>query len=279
MYGMRAMTSAAVATALLAGAGVSFAPARAAAGSVAFQTVPFGRAVTMAVRVVKGKVTARSEIKIDGGKFHYVEIAVDAALKGTPAKADERVRVFSEAEWFQHTHAAAIKGGVVSYVDAHYATPIPDAELKPGAAVIAFLRGDAPPPGFPANAAFLSAGQAFERPERAPDVARMKTAAFGDPITISMGEVAVLPDGLELEVKGHTHKRPMAGGPQKEMAEIEARLGGRKELVVLGHVVEPGTPPQGSKETWQTRSWQGYELSLVAMKHGGETTLRVVRRP
>ena len=51
----------------------------------------------------------------------------------------------------------------------------------------------------------------------------MKTAAFGDPITLKMGEVAVLPDGLELEVKGHTHKRPMTGGPQKEMAEVEAR--------------------------------------------------------
>ena len=252
--------------------------AAAHAGSVAIQTVPFGRAVTMSARVVKGTVAARSEIKVDGGTFHYVEIAVDAALKGTPAKADERVRVFSEAAWFRHTHAAAIKGGVVSYVDAHYATPIPDPEIKPGAAVIVFLRGDAPPPGFPANAAFLSAGQAFERPERAPDVARMKTAAFGDPIAINMGDVAVLPDGLELEVKGHTHKRPMVGGPQKEMAEIEARLGGRKELVVLGHVVEPGTPPQRSKETWQTRSWQVYELSLVAMKHGGETTLRVVRR-
>jgi hypothetical protein len=249
------------------------------AGSVAFQTVSFGRAVTMSARVVKGKVTARSEIKVDGGTFHYVEIAVDAALKGTPAKADERLRVFGEAEWFRHTHAAAIKGGVVSYVDVHYATPIPGAELKPGAAVIVFLRGDAPPAGFPANAAFLSAGDAFERPERAPDVARMKTAAFGDPITIKMGEVAVLPDGLELEVKGHTHKRPMVRGPQKEMAEIEARLGGRKELVVLGHEIDPGTPPQGPKETWQTRSWQGYELSLVAMKHAGETTFRVVRRP
>ena len=141
-----------------------------------------------------------------------------------------------------------------------------------------FLRGEAPPPGFPANAAFLSAGQAFERPERAPDVARMKTAAFGDPITIKMGDVAVLPDGLELEVKGHTHKRPMTGGPHKEMAEVEARLGGRKEMVVLGHVVEPGGPGEAAKETWQTRAWQGYELSLVAMKHGAETTMRVVRK-
>lgn len=273
MGAARPVTSLPAAALLLAVIGAV--PGGAQAGSVAFQTVPFGRAVTMSARVVKGKVTARSEIKVDGGTFHYVEIAVDAALKGTPAKAGEHVRVFNGAEWFQHTHAAAIKGGVVSYVDPRYATPIPGGELKPGAAVIVFLRGEAPPAGFPANAAFLSAAEAFERPERAPDVARMKTAAFGDPITLKMGEVAVLPDGLELEVKGHTHKRPLVDGPRKEMAEVETRIGDRKELVVLGHVIEPGTPP---KETWQTRAFRGYDLSLVAMKHGDETTLRVVQR-
>ena len=73
----------------------------------------------------------------------------------------------------------------------------------------------------------------------------MKTAAFGDPITLKMGEVAVLPDGLELEVKGHTHKRPLTGGPQKEMAEIEARLGTRAELVVLGSRRRAGHAAQG----------------------------------
>ena len=176
----------------------------------------------MSARVVQGTVKGRSAAKVDGGTFPYVELAADAALKGPPAKAGERVLVFDGAQWFQHTHAAAIKGGVVSYAEAHYATPLPAAEIKPGAAVIVFLRGEAPPPGFPAGAAFLSCGGCFERAERAADVARMKTAAFGDPITLKMGEVAVLPDGLELEVKGHTHKRPITGGPQKEMAEVQA---------------------------------------------------------
>src|SRR6187551_2101809 len=152
---MRSLTTTAVATALLVSVAAGLGATRAQAGSVASQTVSFGRAVTMSPRVVKGKVTARSEIKVDGATFHYVELTVESALKGPPARSDERLRVFSEAEWFRHTHAAAIKGGVVSYADVHYATPIPDAELKPGAAVIAFLRGDAPPPGFPANAAFL----------------------------------------------------------------------------------------------------------------------------
>jgi hypothetical protein len=255
-------------------------PATVRASSVAYQAIRFGQAVTMSARVVKGTVKARGELKVDGGKFHYVEIAVEAVLKGPPLqKTSEPIRVFDGAEWFRHTHAAAIKGGVVSYAEPHYATPIADAQIKPGAAVIAFLRGEAPPPGFPANAAFLICGECYERPERAADVARMRTAAFGDPITLKMGEVAVLPDGLELEIKGHTHKRPLAGGSQKEMVELEARIGTRADLVAIGHLIEPGATGQPPRETWQTRTWAGYELVLVGMKHGSDTTLRVVRKP
>lgn len=266
-YGRRAIAAIALALATL--------PAGGHAGSVAYQTIRFGQAVTMSARVVQGTVKGRSAAKVDGGTFPYVELAADAALKGPPAKAGERVLVFDGAQWFQHTHAAAIKGGVVSYAEAHYATPLPAAEIKPGAAVIVFLRGEAPPPGFPAGAAFLSCGGCFERAERAADVARMKTAAFGDPITLKMGEVAVLPDGLELEVKGHTHKRPMTGGPQKEMAEVQATTGTRSELVVLGHTIEPGSPP---RDTWQQRAWHDYQLVLIGMKQGAETTLRVLRK-
>src|SRR5436190_2042905 len=188
----------------------------------------------MSARVVKGTVKARSAVKVDGGTFNYVEIVADAALKGPPAKPGERVLVFDGAPWFQHTHAAAIKAGVVSYADAHYATPIPDTEIKPGAGVIVFLRGEAPPPGFPAGAAFLSCSGCIDRVERAADVARMKTAAFGDPITLKMGEVAVLPDGLEVELKGHTRKRPIGGGTAKDTAQLEARRGTQRERLVLG---------------------------------------------
>ena len=142
------------------------------ASSVAFQSVPLPRAVALSARVVKGSVKARSTAKVDGATFHYVEIAVAAVLKGPPARPGETIRIFEEGEWFQHTHAAAIKAGVVSYADPHYATPLPDAEIRPGAALIAFLRAEPPPAGFPANAAFLTAGGAFDRPERAADVTR-----------------------------------------------------------------------------------------------------------
>jgi hypothetical protein len=253
----------------------AFLPTAAQASSIAFQTIPFGRAVTLSARVVKGTVKGRSQTKIDGGTFHYVDVAVDAVLKGPPAKPGEIIRAFSGAEWFQHTHAAMINSGVVSYADPHYATPIPDAEIKPGAVVIVFLRGDAPPPGFPANAAFLCCGEAFERPARAGDVARMKTAAFGDPITLKVGEVAVLPDGLEVEVKGHSHKHPMVDGPQRAMSELEVRIGRRAEPLILGHDVQPGTP---AKESWDRRTWQQYELVLIGMRYDTDTTLRVLRK-
>jgi hypothetical protein len=249
--------------------------AGAQASSISFQSIAFGRAVTLSARVVKGKVTARAETKVDGATLHYVEIALDAALKGTPAKAGERVRVFNGAEWFQHTHAAALRGGVISYADPHYATPIPAAAIKPGAAVLVFLGGEAPPPGFPANAAFLACGEGFERPERAADVARMKTAAFGDPIRLKLREVAVLPDGLEVEVKGHSHKHQMVDGPAREMSELEVRTGKRSEPLTLGHTVWPGTP---AKESWDRLEWQQYELVLVGMNHDTDTTLRVLRK-
>jgi len=54
------------------------------ASSIAYQSVRFGQAVTLSTRVVKGTVKARSAVKVDGVAFHYVEIAVDAALKSKP---------------------------------------------------------------------------------------------------------------------------------------------------------------------------------------------------
>jgi hypothetical protein len=264
---MRRLTRWAVLSTLLF-AGVS------QASSISFDSLTFGRAVAQSSRVVKGRVTGRPELKLDGGTLHSVEIAVDRVLKGAPARKDERVRVFDSREWFQHTHAAAIRGGVVSYADPHYATPVPNAGLAPGAVVLVFLRGDAPPPGFPPNAAFLIAAGAFERPAREPDVAKIKAASFDQPFSLRMGEIGVLPDGLELEVRGHSHKRPMIDGPRKEMAELEARIGSRAQQLVLGHVVEPGSP---ARETWEKKKVGPHEIELVGMSYDNDTTLRVSR--
>jgi hypothetical protein len=72
----------------------------------------------------------------------------------------------------------------------------------------------------------------------------------------------VLPDGLEVEVKGHTRKRPIGGGTAKDTAQLEARRGTQRELLVLG----------------DRRLWHEYEIVLVGMKQGADTTLRVLRK-
>jgi len=241
------------------------------ASSVASVTVSFNQAVRQSARVVKGKVAARREVNIDGATFHAVDVTIDAVVKGrAPARAGERISVFDPQAWFRHTHAAAIRGGVVSYVEGRYATPLPDADLKPGAAVLVFLRGDAPPAGFPPDAAFLITPGAFERAQRAPEVARIKTTDFGRPVQLAMGDIAVFPTGLEIEVKAHSHKRPMVGGPSKEMAELAVGPG-KSALVTLGHVVDPD-----GKQTWEKKIWmKTYDIELVGMKYDAETTLRV----
>jgi hypothetical protein len=60
------------------------------------------------------------------------------------------------------------------------------------------------------------------------------------------------------------------------MAEIDARIGSRAQLLVLGHVVEPGTP---ARETWEKKRLGPHEIELVGMSYDKETTLRVHRRP
>jgi hypothetical protein len=244
------------------------------ASSVAMVTISFNQAVKQSGRIVKGTVAARRDVKVDGAALHAVDVTIDAVLKGAPARAGDRVTTFDPQAWFRHTHAAAIRGGVVSYVDARYATPLPDAELKPGAAVIVFLQGDAPPAGFPPDAAFLISPGAFERAQRAGDVARVKVADFGKPIRLAKGDIAVFPSGLEIEVKAHSHKRPMVGGPSKEMAELAVGLG-KSELVTLGHVIDAdGT------QTWEKKLWnKTYEIELAGMTYDTDTTLRVRQLP
>ena len=262
---LRAGAASALAVMLVLAAGQSH------ASSVAMTTVSFAKAVTTSARVVKGKVTARREVKVDGATLHAIDVAIEGVLKGAPAPAGAVISVFDPMEWFRHTHAAALRGGVVSYVDARYATPLPDADIKPGAALIVFLNGDKPPAGFPADAAFLFCTGGFERATRAKDVTRTKAAELDKPIRLKMGETAVLPDGLEIEVKAHSHKRPMVGGPSKEMAEVAVRNGASSEMLTLGHEVDPdGT------QSWEKKRWRrSHEIELVGMKYDDDTTLRV----
>jgi hypothetical protein len=241
------------------------------ASSIAIVTMPFTSAVASAARIVKGKVTGRREVKVEGATLHAVDIAIESVLKGERQSVGARVTVFDPQQWFQHTHAAALRGGVVSYADARYATPVPDAEVKPGAAVIVFLTGDPPPATFPPDSAFLLCTGAFERAQRAKEVAMIKSGRFGEPIRLAMGGTAVFPSGLWIVVKAHAHKRPMVDGPRKEMAELEVGSGSARKPMTLGHTIDPDGTQTWEKKTWQ----QSHEIELVGMKYDDDTTLRI----
>ena len=240
------------------------------ASSVAIVTLPFERAVAGSARVIKGHVTGTPTFKLGGTVFQTLEVRIDGVLKGAPARTGETVRVFSPGAWFHHTHAAAIKGGVVSYAEAHYATPVPRAALVSGTPALFFLAGDLPPAGLPANAVFLVCDDAYDRAAREPEVARIKSAGFGDKLALAVGETGYLPEGLQVQATAHSHKRPQVDGPRRETAELLVTRGGRSQRVDLPHVIE------NDKHTWGKQTFAGYELELVDISPDGKIfTLRV----
>ena len=144
------------------------------AGSVAATTLTFRGIVGRSARIVRGKIVSTGPVQIDGAKLFSVQVAVDKTLKGAPGAPGEIVRLFDPAQWFAHTHAAAIRAGVISYEDPRYATPVAPAELKKGAVLIFYLGGEAVPAGFPPGAAFLTCGQAYDRADRERDIAALR---------------------------------------------------------------------------------------------------------
>jgi hypothetical protein len=150
---------------------------RGEAGSVAITTVPLERAVALSARILKGRVIGTSSFRFEGDTFHVLEVRADGALKGAAPRGGETFRLFSPGAWYQHTHAAVIKGGVVSYAETHFPRPIPRRELEAGAPALFFLGDERPPAAFPPNAAFLFCDDAYARADRAAEVARIKDGA------------------------------------------------------------------------------------------------------
>jgi hypothetical protein len=247
-------------------------------------TMPFERAVAASARIVKGRVTGKSPIKIDGGgggggggggkAIASLEVRIDGVIKGAPARPGETLRVLDPGVWYRHTHAAAIKGGVVSYAEVRYATPLPRAELEAGAPALFFLNGDPPPAGLPANAVFLVCDGGYDRPAREPEVAKIKSAGFGDAFAVKVGETTYLPEGLAIAYLAHSHKRPQVDGPRRETAELTVVRGGRSQRLDLPHVIE------GDKHTWGKTTVDGYQIELVDLSADGQlATLRVRPSP
>jgi hypothetical protein len=145
-----------------------------AAGSVSATTFTLRGVVGRSARIVRGKILSTAPAQIDGATLSSLQVAVDKTLKGSPGAPGEIVRLFDPGQWFAHTHAAAIRAGVISYEDPRYATRVTPAELKKGAVLIFYLGGEAAPSGFPPGAAFLTCGQAYDRADRERDIGALK---------------------------------------------------------------------------------------------------------
>jgi hypothetical protein len=241
------------------------------ASSVSAEPVTFTEAVARSARVVKGRVVGPLKVAVDGAKLHGTEIAIEKVLKGAPAQVGQHLLLFSPVEWTYHTVKESPWGGAMSYSVPHYATPLPPAAMKPGATVIAFVDAEPAPTGFPPSSAFQVCSDGFERPSREKDVARIKNAAFDKPVALKLHEIAVLPDGLEIELVG------FARTAMGQAARIEERHGASARRVVLAYAGQPVAPPLAGKSDWRGQTWQMYEVLLVGMTYGEETSIRVGR--
>jgi hypothetical protein len=242
--------------------------------TVSFQSIGWGDSAAFARRIVLGTVLEKSAFRFPGSPEHepmpegehlsFFRLRVEKTLKGPPFKEGEELQVFSPSPWFQHTHRAAIQGGVISYVDPHYHGGLPADELQVGTRILSFLSGDPAPSGFPAGSVFLHVTGAYDRADRENDVARQllerPPAEFGERVVLREARRPRFPDGLEIRFLGHSHKRPRAGGPQKEWIDIEVSAYGRKETLSLAHQVAAD-----GKESWDTRPWEGYTFEVTQM--------------
>jgi hypothetical protein len=240
----------------------------AVAGSVSFETVSLERALRVSERIVVGAI-------LETGTFQslsYTRIRVIRVLKGAAAKPNEELRLFSEGEWFGHTHAAAIQGGVVSYSLPRYATTAKGNAVQKGRALIFFLGGASFPSDFPPGSVLMPFGESFDRVEREEQiVTQLKNGQTGDfnfIMTLKMREKVRFPDHLEMSVYSHSHKRPVTGGPQKEYASVEVSQNGETEMIQLDHV----TSADGS-EHWGKVEWKGYSFELRGMNYDSETSV------
>jgi hypothetical protein len=257
--------------------GLTLHAALAQASSVAATTLPFRTAVARSARIVEGKVTDATPFAFQGKPFWRLEIAVEKTIKGAPGRPGEVIHIFNPGQWFQFTHAAAIRGGVISYEDPRYHTPVQPRELKKGTVLIFFLQAEPPPAEFPAHSAFLMCAEAYDRADREKEITALNPRNFDEPIQLKVSGHALLPDGLQIELRGHAHKRPMVGGPSKEMSELQLTAGPRSELISLGHVVGGQSDGKVPKEEWETHEWERYRLELLKMNYDVDTTLRVHR--
>jgi hypothetical protein len=254
-------------------------------GSVSYQRIELDNAARFSHRIVVGRVLEKSSFRFPGSPQHpaqsegrglqFFRVRAERILKGSEIRPGGELRVFSSIEWFQHTHAAVIEGGVLSYADCHYSGGIPAEEIETGMEIVFFLNDTSAPSGFPTGSVFLAFGEAHDRVDREGELVAVirdgPRVEFDHPISMKIGDRIRFPDHLEIRVTGHSHKRPKIDGPSKEWIDLELSKDGRRECLALAH----HTAPDGSEE-WESRTWGPYRVEVNAMSGAGATL--VVRR-
>lgn len=149
-------------------------------GSISYHPVDLRKATRLSTRIAIGTVLEKTSFRFPGSPEHApqpegaalscLRVRVERTIKGPVAGAGAELRIFCPMEWFQHTHAEALKGGVISYADTSYEDGLAPDQIGAGAPVLIYLGDDPAPPGFPPGTAFLRVRGALDRADREKDV-------------------------------------------------------------------------------------------------------------
>lgn len=243
-------------------------------GSIAYQSIDRTQAARRAKRIVAGQVLETSKFRFPGSAAHAaqpdgqalwcVRLRVERLLKGAGIPDGTALRIFSPGEWFRHTHAALLQGGVVSYADPHYADGLAPDRIEAGMRLLVFLDDAPAPAGFPADSAFLAFGEAHEPSGREEDVVAAlrdgDLVDFGRDVVVKPGAPVRFPDRLRIEFRGHSHKRAQVGGPRKEWIDLALSQEDRSGSLTLAHHIDA----DGS-ERWDGGTWGPYAIDAKAM--------------
>jgi hypothetical protein len=253
--------------------------------SICFLSYGLKTGAWVSPRIVVGTVVEKGSFRFPGSErvsappegtgFPFLRIRTQRALKGPEARAGEELRVFSSMDWFRHEQADALRGGIISYVDARYSEALPLEQVAPGIDVLVFLSEDPVPSEYPAGAVFEAFGQAVDRADRAEEVLAMLREGppgdFDQEIRLQQGRRVRFPDGLEIAFLSHSDKPPRAAGPQKEWVDLGLAKDSYRGTIRLDHDTD-----ENQNESWEARRWHNHSVELKAMPDGAPVV--VVRR-
>jgi len=241
------------------------------------QSYGLPQAAWIAPRIVVGTVLEKGRFRFPGSRQYqaqpegaalsFVRIRARRALKGPDAPAGEELRVFSLMEWFQHTHAAVIRHGAISYTDAHYSEAVPPDRIEPGMDVLVYFGIDPPPLEFPPGAVFDAFGGAWDRAERAGEILALLQEGpredFCQEIHLQQGRRVRFSDGLEVVLLSHSERRSEEGDLKRQWIDIGLSKDAYRGLIPLAHEID-----RDRKETWETRRWHDHTVELKAIRDG-----------